>query len=279
MLDDSVQNKQYSKKIDLVKLQYSGAEHGLVRGIGVLNLLHTTGAGHEFYPIDYRVYDPAGDGKTKNEHFRELLIRAFADKGLKARYILFDSWYASVENLKFIHRQGRIFVTSLKSNRKVSLSKDEGYVNLDAIDWTPERLQYGVSIKLKEVPFRVQLFKVVATNGDVDWVITNEVATQGSLTVDVVRRRSDVRWQIEQFHREVKQLVGTEKCQCRSARAQRNHLACAYHAWVAISVYAHAHHLTLYAAVRGLLRAYLRQELRAPSIPAVSAVKLALTFT
>jgi len=28
-------------------------------------------------------------------------------------------------------------------------------------------------VKLKEVPFKVQLFKVVATDGDIDWVITN----------------------------------------------------------------------------------------------------------
>jgi len=38
-----VQDKRYSTQIELVKLQYSGAEGGLVRGIGVLNLLHSTG--------------------------------------------------------------------------------------------------------------------------------------------------------------------------------------------------------------------------------------------
>ena len=36
IVDDSVQNKQYSRKIELVKKQYSGAAHGLVRGIGVV---------------------------------------------------------------------------------------------------------------------------------------------------------------------------------------------------------------------------------------------------
>ncbi len=55
---DSVQDKRYSSKIELVKLQYSGAEGGLVRGIGVLNLLHSTGQGGEFYPLDYRIYAP-----------------------------------------------------------------------------------------------------------------------------------------------------------------------------------------------------------------------------
>jgi len=50
IVDDSVQNKQYSRKIELVKRQYSGATHGLVRGIGVINLVHSDGA--DFYPID-----------------------------------------------------------------------------------------------------------------------------------------------------------------------------------------------------------------------------------
>jgi hypothetical protein len=32
---------------------------------------------------------------------------------------------------------------------------------------------------------------------------------------------------IEEFHRELKQLTGVEACQCRKARIQRNHFACA----------------------------------------------------
>src|ERR1700674_2323127 len=60
LVDDSVQNKQYSRQIELVKRQYSGAEHGLVRGIGVVNLVHSDGA--VFYPIDYRIYAPNQDG-------------------------------------------------------------------------------------------------------------------------------------------------------------------------------------------------------------------------
>ncbi len=36
----------------------------------------------------------------------------------------------------------------------------------------------------------------------------------------------DVRRQIEELHRGVKQLTGSEKCQCRLGQAQRNHLAC-----------------------------------------------------
>jgi hypothetical protein len=112
VFDDSVQNKQYSKYIELVKLQYSGAEHGLVRGIDIVNLIHTNGNGGGYFPIDFRIYDPDGDGKTKHDHFREMLIHAVADKGIKAKTVLFDSWYASVENLKMIHRMNLFFVTN-----------------------------------------------------------------------------------------------------------------------------------------------------------------------
>jgi hypothetical protein len=172
LLDDSVQDKRYSQKIELVRLQYSGAAQGLVRGMGVINLVHSSATG-DFYPIDYRLYDPAGDGKSKNQHFREMLLRAKHDKRLQARTVLFDSWYASVENLKLIQRLELYFVPTLKSNRLVSVRKDEGYIHLQDIDWTEERLQHGVVVKLKELPFSVRLFKLVAPNGDIDWVITN----------------------------------------------------------------------------------------------------------
>ena len=66
IIDDSVQAKKYARKIELVKRQYSGNEHGLVNGIGVVNLVHSDGT--DFYPIDYRIYAKDTDGKTKNDH-------------------------------------------------------------------------------------------------------------------------------------------------------------------------------------------------------------------
>jgi hypothetical protein len=45
------------------------------------------------------MYDNDSDGKTKHDHIQEMLIAAVADKRTKARIVLVDSWYASVENL------------------------------------------------------------------------------------------------------------------------------------------------------------------------------------
>jgi hypothetical protein len=81
--DDSVQDKRYSYFIELVKRQYSGNEHGTVRGIGLLNFVHSSGNDGDFYPINYRIYHPDTDGKTKNEYFREMFMNLVTHKQLK----------------------------------------------------------------------------------------------------------------------------------------------------------------------------------------------------
>lgn len=267
IVDDSVQEKPYAKAIELVYPHYSGNKHAVVRGIDIVNLVHSSEEA-DYYPIDYRIYAPEYAKETKNDYFLAMLKEAFEVRKLRAKYVLFDSWYASVTNLKYIHRQRRIFYTTLKSNRLVSITKEEGYIHLQDIDWTPERLSSGISVKLKEVPFHVKLFKIVATNGDIDWVITNDPATD--LTTTIVRGRNDVRWDVECFHRELKQLTGIEKCQCQSAWAQRNHIACCYHAWLALKVYAAKLKKTLYRAQYDLLSQYLMAELKQPHIRALS---------
>lgn len=267
IIDDSVQDKRYSRKIELVKRQYSGNEHGIVAGIGVVNLLHSGAPDGDFYPIDFRVYAPDADGKTKNDHFREMLLAAIADKQLQAQTILFDSWYASADNLKLVERAGRVFYTTLKSNRLVSVDKAQGYIHLSDIEWTHERLDQGVRVRLQKVPFEVRLFKLVATNGDIDWVVTND--RDPKLTRQVVQDANDVRWQVEELHRSLKQLTGTERCQCRKARSQRNHLACCYHAWLSLKVQAKRLGKTVYQVRTDLFRDYLRAELANPHVPAL----------
>ena len=123
-----------------------------------------------------------------------------------------------------------------------------------------------VIVKLKEVPFKVRLFKLVATHGDIDWVITNDL--DETVTAHVADQANDVRWQVEELHRGLKQLTGTERCQCRSGRAQRNHLACCYHAWLSLKVKAQELGQTLYQVHSSLFSDYLRAQLRHPHVQA-----------
>jgi hypothetical protein len=53
--------------------------------------------------------------------------------------------------------------------------------------------------------------------------VTNDLSQDSTQDTQEVR---GVRWKIEEFHREAKQLTGIESCQCRASRIQRNHIAC-----------------------------------------------------
>jgi hypothetical protein len=94
----------------------------------------------------------------------------------------------------------------------------------------------GVIVKLKKVPFKVKLFKLVATTGDIDWIITHDL--DATLTTQIVEATNHLRWKVEEFRREPKRLTGSEKCQCRKACSQRNHLGCCYHVWLSLKVFA-----------------------------------------
>lgn len=127
----------------------------------------------------------------KNEHFHEMFLRAIADKNLEALIILFDNWYALVDNLKLIHRNGWTFFTTLKSNRTVSIKREQGYIHLDTIEWDEKMLQMSIKVKLKEIPFLVKLFKIVSTDGHIDWIITNSPGY--NLWADNVKENNAVR--------------------------------------------------------------------------------------
>ena len=104
----------------------------------------------------------------------------------------------------------------------------------------------GLEVRLKQVPFAVRLFKLVTSNGDLEWVVTNNFAF--TLTQQLVEATTRTRWQVEEFHRSFKQRTGAEKCQCRRAQAQRNHLACCYLACFFLCQFAQQTAQTIYQA-------------------------------
>jgi hypothetical protein len=75
-----------------------------------------------------------------------------------------------------------------------------------------------------------------------------------------------MRWLIEQFHRELKQTTGVDACQCRKQRIQRNHIVCATLVWVRMKQLAYQTKESVYAMKKGLLKNYLIEQLKNPTI-------------
>lgn len=109
IFDDSVLDKRHSFKIELVRRQYSGNEHGVIKGIGVVNCLYVNLDTGEYWVVDWRIYNPDADGKTKLDHLREMFDNAVGHKNLPFRTVLMDSCYATKETMLHIDQAGKTF--------------------------------------------------------------------------------------------------------------------------------------------------------------------------
>lgn len=214
--DDTILDKQRSEKIGLVHYQYSGNAHEVIAGIGLVNLLWHGLESEESVPVDYRIYDKDTDGKTKNDHFREMLKLA-KQRGINPEAIVVDAWYSSLDNLKAIRDLGWMWVAGLKKNRKVN--RNEMLEKLEI----PEE---GLKVHLRGYGW-ITVFRFVAKNGRTDYLGTNI----NSPTREQVEKIIKARWSIEVYHRELKQTCGIERCQARTSRAQRNHIFLSIAAW------------------------------------------------
>ena len=131
--------------------RYPSNVPGIVTGIGLVNLGHCSGKSGDFLPLNFWVYAPGQDGLTKNDHFQAMFARVVADGTIQARILLFDSWHASSENLKVIHRAGWMFFTTLKSNRLVNLGKEMGCQAPNTLELSAGGWSRGVNVRLKQV--------------------------------------------------------------------------------------------------------------------------------
>jgi hypothetical protein len=266
IFDDTVLDKRYSEDIELTRRQYSGNEHRVLRGIGVVSCVYVNPEPGQFWVIDYRIYEPDEDGKTKLDHVVEMLRSLVYSKNIPFSTVLMDSWYATKTLMQYIDKLGKYYYCPLKKNRLVDdTGGAEEYKPIESLNWSQRELEEGKIIKIKAFPKekKVKLFRVLVSTDKTEFVATNDL-TQNS--TEVVQEVCKLRWKIEEFHRELKQLTGVESCQCRKARIQRNHIACAMLVWLRLKELAYSTGQSVYQLKHGLLSNYLIAQLRRPAL-------------
>lgn len=266
IFDDSVLDKRYSEEIEIVRRQYSGNEHGVLKGIGVVSCVYVNPKLQRFWVVDYRIFNPDADGKTKIDHVKDMLQNLVYHKLLPFDTVLMDTWYAVHNLMLYIDSLDKIYYCPLKDNRLVDDTfGKEKYKRIELLQWSEEELECGKIIKIKGFPAnkKVKLFRVTVSTNRTDYVVINDLSQSST---DVVQQVCKIRWKIEEFHREIKQLTGIESCQCRKARLQLNHIACAMLVWVRLKNLAYRTGQTIYQIKQKLLSNYLIEQLKRPSI-------------
>lgn len=270
LFDDTVIDKSHSFAIEMVRRQWSGNAKGVIKGIGVVTCVYVNPDIDQFWIIDYRIFDPERDGRSKIAHLLEMWRTLVHGDALPFRTVLMDSWYATTQVMKTIEAASKIYYCPLKANRQVSQQVGDAYARVDALFWNETERAHGKLVHVKKFPkgHQLKLFRLVVSTHRTDFVVTNDLSQDSA---PAARNESARRWKIEQFHREAKQLTGLESSQCRLQRAQRNHIACAMLVWVRLHQIASQAQVSLYQVKQGLLHDYMRQQLRNPTYSMNSA--------
>ena len=239
IIDDMLMYKPWTKVNDIVCWHYDHVKQRMQKGILMLNFHYTDAKGISI-PLGYEIITKTEDKWnekyqknikkslfTKNEIMRDKLEILQIHNEVKYKYVLFDKWFASVENLVFIEEElKKKFVCPIKSNRRVALTLEEKtngkYVNISTLDIEggSSRLVY---IEGYEKPLRV--IKQVVKNGDDDestylYLITNDIGLSFQEVLEIYKRR----WKIEEYHKSLKQNLHIEHSPTKVELSQRNHI-------------------------------------------------------
>jgi hypothetical protein len=251
ILDDSTLDKPYAQNMAWVTRHWSGKHHRVVWGINLISLVWTDG--QALLPCDFRLYDKPFGGLDKHAHARAMLVEAHR-RGFRPEMLLFDGWYASLENLKAIRGYEWHWLTRLKGNRLVN-PDDTGNVPIATLSIPAE----GLVVHLKGYGF-VRVFRTVATDGDAEHWATSDLSMTEADREEWARQA----FGIEVYHRGIKQCCGIEKCQAQQEAAQRGHIQLALRAFVRLEAHWLQTGTSWYQAKTDIIRTAIRAYLAHP---------------
>jgi len=255
VLDDTTLDKPYARHMELVSRHWSGKHQQVAQGINVVSLLWTIGQGAVRLLCDFRIYHKATDGKTKNDHFRQMLEQAHT-RGFQPEMVVFDSWYSGLKNLKAIRDYGWAWVTQLKANRHVSQHKGHRLAVSDLI------IPYGgLVVHLKGYGW-IKVFRIDTPNGDTQYWATSHLDMH---LISLAFYALDG-WQIEVYHQGIKQFTGIERGQFRQAVSQINHIGLALRAFLRLELHRIHQQLSWFEAKHAIIRDAVRAYLASPTI-------------
>jgi hypothetical protein len=235
IVDDSIAEKPYTDENDIICWHYDHSQQRTVKGINFVTCLyHNQGVslpvGFELVRKTERYTDPK-DGKekrradkTKNEMYRDLLHQAVRNQ-LPFKYVLNDIWFAAAENMKFVKLTlGKEFVMPLKGNRKVATSADaKQQGRYQRVDTLPLEPMTPVKVYLEGVEFVLLLVKQVFTNEDdstgIQYLVSSDTTLEGNGITAIYQKR----WNVEPYHKSLKQNASLEKSPTQTVVTQTNH--------------------------------------------------------
>ena len=249
IFDDTIIEKPFTDENPLICWHWDHSKQRAVKGINLLSAFYHSRAPDQDQPLripiafelviktiafcDLKTKKVKRKSEvTKNEMLRQMFSQCIHNQ-LKFKYVLADSWFASAENMLFIHRKKKFFIFDLKSNRKAALSEqDRNKGHWTRIDQLSIPDNTPVKVWLKDLEIPLLLTKQVFTNKDQSTGVRFLVSNNFSLSDDDFTMLYKKRWSVEEYHKSLKQNAAIGKSPTRTIKTQSNHLFASILAYV-----------------------------------------------
>jgi len=248
IVDDSIAEKPYTDENDIICWHYDHSKQRNIKGINFVTCLYfsrgvSLPVGVELVQKTECYIDPKSgkekrrSKRTKNEMYRDLLQQAVKNQ-IPFQYALNDIWFASAENMNFVKiTLEKDFVMPLKSNRKVATSaeaKQNGrYQSVDTLELEPMK---PVTVYLEGVEFALLLVKQIFTNDDgstgILYLVTSDTTLDGNGITTIYQKR----WNVEPYHKSLKQNASLEKSPTQTVTTQTNHFFAALYGYIKLEL-------------------------------------------
>ena len=263
VIDDSVFDRNRSKKVELLAKIYDHAKHAYLNGFRMLTLGWTDG--NTFLPVNSVLLSSEKKGNriteanqmdkrsvgykrrklsmTKGTEAMLELLKTAKAAGIPAKYVLFDSWFTSPKTLHAVKKIGYDAIGMVKKSPKMHFVYEGESLSLPDIYKRNKkrrgRSRYLLSVRVdvvkdgKVIPAKVVYVRNKRKRKEYLCLISTDL----SLTEDEIIRIYGKRWDIEVFFKVCKSYLRLSKeCRCLSYDAITAHTAIVFARYMMLSI-------------------------------------------
>lgn len=210
-----------------LKQQYAKnriTKKGLVSIIGMKNIpqneMISIGLtnGNIYIPLDFCIWvsskvSKPRDYKKKTDMFLNLM-KKYLLMQIPVKTIMFDSYFASKKIIKWLNKNGFVWFTRIKKNRKI-------YVEGNKCQLQKSGLNYDESTvtKMNGIGQQVKILRFCLQDEEY-YICSNNI----HIADEKLKSEYLKRWQVEIFHREAKQKLGLENLMMQKWNNLTNHV-------------------------------------------------------
>lgn len=262
IIDDSLFDRSRSGKTELLAKVFDHCTMKYKRGFRMLTLGWSDG--NSFVPVNHCLLSAADDknllcdaagfdgrslaGKRRRQARRKAtevmldLIQTAQQSGLTAKYVLFDSWFASPKSIAALKQEQKLEVIAMvKKSSKVKYAYQGEMLDIKQI-YNKNRKRRGrskyllsvaVTVGTEEIPSKIVCVRNKSKKKD--WMAI--ISTDTSLSEEEIIRIYGKRWDIEVFFKSCKSYLRLVKeCRSLSYDALTAHVSIVFTRYMLLSV-------------------------------------------